>query len=204
MSPPVCSASPIGFAGSRSLRLSWLPLVRALVSPVAPPGAPLSSLLVGCCCGADALVLRAALSLGVARAVSVFAAFGPGARGAGPLSALPSVSAAVAASATPLWWSGGGPSLPLARRLPARSRSVGWASCGGLVLLLAAPSSLGSFVAARAAVASGWPVLAVACGFSGPPTPLSPRGSWVPAPRASFSAAAALAPAPLAFWRWAP
>lgn len=174
------SSSVVGFVGSRSLAPSFAPLVRSVVSSSASS----RLLAVGCCVGADSLALSAALASGFGASCLVFSAFGPGGVGSGSLSAVSVVSAAEAAGASVLWWSGGRSSLPLRARLVRRSCSLVSAVASApsplLCVFLASPSSRGSLIAARLAVSAGVRVVAFPCGFSGSLLPSLGSGSWSP------------------------
>ncbi len=173
----------VGFAGSRSLSSSWAPLVSSVVSSVLASGRRVA---VGCCRGADQLVLSSVPASALSR-VWVFAAFASSGAGSVPaVSAVSAVSAAAAGGAGVSWLAGGPLSLPARVRLAARSAflvralaaSRGFSGPGSaLFLFLASPSSRGSLRAARLAASLGVPVSAFCCGFSGPPPSLG-SGSW--------------------------
>jgi len=163
--------SPLALAGSRSLSTSALvvPVVAGLLaSPVRV------SLRVGCCVGADALAVVAALAWGGASRLSVFAAFGtsPTYPGACSLSAVEPVAAAVRAGASVRFLAGGPLSLPLSARLWRRSCAV---VRGAGALLLFEPGA-GSLAVAGFAVGRGLPV--VAFGAVPPGAPRGCEGSW--------------------------
>jgi len=160
-------------AGSRRLPIGGAAVICAALDALAP-----DRVAVGCCVGADAAVLTSAL----APRLLVFAAFGPGGSGACSLSAVSAVAHAAAAGAVVRWWAGGGPSVPLRARLAARTRSVVAAASAGLLLFPASPSSRGSWLAARLAVARGLPVVAVPLGFPPASLPSLGAGQWVPSP----------------------
>lgn len=151
------------FGGSRSLG----PQASALASQVAAHlllgGA---ELVTGCCTGADASALSAAVSAGLANRVSVLGAFGPlGAPGhppAGscPASALATVRAAVRGGATFQPWAGGPASVSLSARLSGRTRAVAAAASAGAVVVLA-PGSRGALILARAVARRGLPLVVV-------------------------------------------
>jgi len=177
--------SAVFFAGSRGLPSS--PVVARSVSRIV--GRVLQSgsrVLVGCCSGADHLVLSSAGAVGGLASCSVYCAFGPGGVGAaGGASAVSAVAAAAAGGASVSYWSGGSASVPVRARLVRRSRvaaAAGAALGAPCVLFLAAPSSRGSLAAAAVAAAAGAPVFAF-CFWRGacaaPPAPLPGLvGSW--------------------------
>ena len=173
--PPVWA-----FGGSRSLSPSASALASSVALAVLRSGAGVA---VGCCVGADSVVLSAAVSAGLASRLSVFSAFGPlgsGApAGACSLSAVAAVRAAVAAGASLRSWAGGGPSVPLSVRLAARTRAVGSAASAGAVVFLSA-SSRGSLSLARSVAARGLPVVAFPASPGVSLPPLSPCGRWLP------------------------
>lgn len=180
-----CVVSVVGFCGSRGLSSGGL--VGSVVRSAVARG---SSLVVGCCVGADASVVSAAVRSGGAPLLRVFASFGSSGSGALPVSAVGPVGSAVVSGARVSWWSGGrgsarsrlrGRSLALVRFL---SRSG-----GSLVCFLGSRSSRGSLLAVRAAVSLGVPVFVFVCGpFSVPP--LVGSGSWFVSRRGSRFGAA--------------
>ena len=168
------------FGGSRSLGPEASALASAAAAALLASGA---ELVVGCCKGADASALSAAVDLRAANRVSVLGAFGPlgpagrWPAGAGPASAVASVRAAVRAGATFQPWAGGPASLPISARLAARTRAVAAGAATGALVVLA-PRSRGSLILARAVARRGLPVLALpVCGAQLPE--LGAR--WVPA-----------------------
>lgn len=158
-------------AGSRSLPAGGAEVIAQAVAAL--PSGPVA---VGCCVGADAAVLAAL----PASRLAVFAAFGPGGQGACSLSSVGPVGMAAAAGAAVTWWAGGGPAVPLPARLAARTRAVVGAASSGLLLFPASPSSRGSWLAARLAVARGLPVVVVPLGFPASSLPVIGPGAWVP------------------------
>ena len=88
------------------------------------------------------------------------------------VSALPSRGGLVS------WLAGGSLSVPLPARLSARTRAVVGDASVCAVVFFASPSSRGSFLAARAAVARGLPVFAFACGFDPELLPSLGDGDW--------------------------
>jgi len=161
----------VAVAGSRGLGAEWAGVVGAVVRSVGRSG---SAVGVGCCVGADALALGAALASAVP--CRVFAAFGPGGVGSWRGSSVAGVAAAGAAGAPVVWWAGG--SGPLVRRLGARSRAVVSVSCGLVAFVSGGfAASPGSWGSVRFAVSRGLPVVVFPCGsFS---LPLLGSGSWV-------------------------
>lgn len=186
-------AGLVGFGGSRSLSSSFAPLVSSVVASVLASGRRLA---VGCCRGADQLVLSSVPAASLP-AVSVFSAFGPGGRGSlAAVSAVSVVLAAVAGGASVSWWAGGPASLPLRLRLPSRSqalvRSLAVPRLPGsaFVLFLGSGPCFGSLAAARLAVVFGLPVFAFSCGRSSPLPPLAGGGVWLaPSGSGPFGAA---------------
>ena len=160
-------------AGSRSLPAGGAGVIAQAVAAL--PSGPVA---VGCCVGADAAVMAAL----PASWLAVFAAFGPSGQGACSLSAVGPVGLAVAAGAAVTWWAGGGSAVPLPARLAARTRAVVGAASAGLLLFPASPTSRGSWLAARLAVARGLPVVVVPLGFPPSALPLLGPGAWVASP----------------------
>lgn len=183
--PVLCSAQAMpvwAFGGSRSLSADAATLAGHAAVSLLRSGA---SLVLGCCQGADASALSAAVRAGYAGRVSVLGAFGPlGPSGAWPAgacsaSAVASVRAAVCAGATFQPWAGGSSSVPLSARLSGRTRAVAAAASAGAVVVLA-PGSRGALILARAVARRGLPVLALpVCGAR---LPALGAGRWVPAP----------------------
>lgn len=184
----------VALAGSRSLSPIGAAVVAGVSSSLAAAG---FSVAVGCCVGADSAVLSSVPS----SALRVFAAFGPvsppwaaarySAPGACALSAVAEVARALLGGAVVSWWAGGGPSVPLRARLAARSAAVVGAASAGAVVFFAAPSSRGSFLAARLAAGRSLPVVAVPLGFSGAALPLLAAGGFWQSVGAGV-------------WRWCP
>ena len=137
-----------------------------------------ASLVVGCCVGPDAAVLRWAVAAGAVASVRCFAAFGSGGVGACRWSAVAAVAAFAAAGGSVVWWAGGGPSVPVWGRLAARSSAVVGAASVGAVFWVAS-GSRGSLRSARLASGRGLPVSGFACGGSPLPS-LAPGGVWAP------------------------
>jgi hypothetical protein len=172
----------VALAGSRSLPLSESGRVVRVVEALRRAG---RSLLVGDALGADLFALRAALSAlcapWAAGALRVFAAV---AEGGALVRRLAGAHSPVAVS----WSAGGPPALPARVRLAARTRAlVAAAAAGprpgsGLVVFLASPSSPGSLLAARSALAAGLPVVCFPCGFPAAELPELSVGTWAPLP----------------------
>jgi hypothetical protein len=89
----------------------------------------------------------------------------------------------IAAGASPVWWAGGGPAVPLWERLAVRSRAC--CAPGGRPVavgcwFLASPLSVGSLGAARALAAAGGSAVVFCCGWESSLLPaLLPGGGWV-------------------------
>lgn len=212
---PVSSLSPVvcGFSGSRSLSVGCLPLVGRVVRGAVAAGlAP----AVGCCVGADSLVLSSALVGGLAARLFVLAAFGPGGAGALSSSAVSLVESCAAAGAAVSWWCGGGTSVPLPGRLASRSLalvrfcagSAGLAGGAPFVSFVAAPcpaglvpcrrpfagSGSGSWATAAAAAWAGCALSVFWCGPGAPVLPSWPGGVWSPVTSGWLAGA----------WAWSP
>jgi hypothetical protein len=183
----VAVSAVVALAGSRRLPPGGAALAARVARGLLGSG---RSLVLGCCVGADVAAL-AACPVGVP--VRVLAAFGPGGSGAGRHSAVAQVRAFAAAGGAVSWWAGGGPAVPLAWRLAARTRAVARAGSGGAVVLFGSPGSRGSALACRAAAAQGSPVLAFPLGFPGALLPELGAGAWAPAGGAGVWAGA---------WQW--
>lgn len=183
--------SVVGFVGSRSLPSVGCAggLVEQVVAAARFGG---RTVAVGCCVGADAAVLRAVLasqsscSSGDEAQLQVFAAFGADGAGACSLSAVDAVGEAAAVAFSPghgcvarswvRWLAGGGPSVPVARRLAARTRAlvafVGSRLDSCLVAFLAPGSGRGTLFAVRLAVVAGLPVAVFPVGGASLPASL--------------------------------
>jgi hypothetical protein len=172
-------------AGSRRLPPGGSAAVAAALAALGP--VPLA---VGCCMGADGVVLGCVPT----PRLRVFAAFGPDGQGACALSAVSAVCLVAATGAAVTWWAGGGPAVPLAARLARRTRAVMGAATSGLLLFPASPASRGSWLAARLAVAQGLPVVAVPLGFPPSALPALGPGRWAASP--AFPGGWAWRPAP--------
>ena len=111
--------------GSRSLSQAGQAVAQYVTSEMLASGARLA---VGCCMGADAAVIRAAILDCHARRLKIFSVFGPLATSRGAVaaagvcasSALGTVAAAVDLGAAIVPWAGGGPDLHIKARLRAR------------------------------------------------------------------------------------
>jgi len=162
-------------AGPRQLNADGLRLVGATTLALLEGGARLA---VGCCTGADAAAVHAAVQVGYAQRLTIWCAFGECRRdapartpGTCRWSAPAMVACAAAAGAQVRAWAGGGAEVPLAARLARRTRAVaGAATAGALVwlprqshgTLLLARCALRGVAGARAGVAAGLPRRAVA------------------------------------------
>jgi hypothetical protein len=159
----------LALGGSRHLPPAGYRLAGELACAAVGSG---HALVCGCSVGADQAALVAVAGSPL---LSVRAAFGPvsppwsGSRvtapGACALSAVAAVALALHAGSPVHWWCGGGPGVPLAARLAARTRSVAHAASAGALVVLSSPHSRGSLLLARGAAARGLPVVAVCCGF---------------------------------------
>jgi hypothetical protein len=197
VAPAGVSPAVVGFSGSRSLSARWLPLVSRVVRGAVAAGFAPS---VGCCVGADSLVLSSALVGGFASRLSVLAAFGPCGSGACASSALSGVLSAAAGGASVSWWAGGSASVPLVGRLARRSAALarfsgGWASApfvgfvgaacpggvvpGGVARSFSGSGS-GSWASLALAAGAGRSVFAFWCAPGAPALPAWPSGAWVP------------------------
>lgn len=160
------------------------------------------------------LTLAAALPLGRGLPVPllrVLAAFGPGAAGACPDSAVSLVSrAASSPSPSPAgrrrclvsWWAGGGPSVPLPARLRGRSSALvsAVAASGpgrGLVAFVSGgpARSPGSWRSLRLAWAAGLAVVVFPCACSPSCFPVVLGSRWVPAGSGVWASGWRLVPA---------
>jgi hypothetical protein len=178
----------VAFCGSRLLSSSASLLVSRVVRSVVAGG---RGVAVGCCSGADSLVLASALALPSAP-LAVFAVGAPSGSGfcsfSAPLPLLLSAGAAVR------WCSGGPSSVPLAARLARRSLAcVGFAAGSGpgagLVCFGLSALSRGSLLACRAAASAGLPVFSFGAQLSLPPLG---AGAWVASPGAGVWAGASV------------
>lgn len=172
----------VGFAGSRSLPESALPVVAACVRAALRAGRGVAA---GCAVGADAAALRAAVRFGGASRLSVFCAFGPLGVGSWRSSAVSAVAAAGSRGASVRWWAGGPASAPLLSRLSARTLAfVSFLASrpgSSLVCFVSSRASRGTLLGACAAARRGVPVFFFPVGFPGGLLPpLGPGGSWVP------------------------
>ncbi len=160
-------AKPVAFVGSRSLAS---PLVERIVDAVLETG---RGVAVGCCVGVDAAVISSVLKADQASSLAIFAAFGQSGRGSCSLSAVGLVSRAAAAGSAVSWWAGGRGSLVY--RL--RGRSLAVAASGSELVAFVAPGSRGSWLAVRAAVSAGVPVVVFPVGSFALPS--LGAGRWV-------------------------
>jgi hypothetical protein len=163
---------PVLFCGSRSF--SSFSAVSVLVARWLAVG---GVVFCGSSAGADALVVRAALAVGGASSLRVFAAFGASGAGAGSCSSVSSARAAASAGASVVWLAGGPLSVPLRSRLAARSVSAASLAAGGVVFSAGGVLGPGSSLAVFSLVSRGCPVWL----FSPSPAPVRGlAGSWRP------------------------
>jgi hypothetical protein len=191
------SPGVVAVAGSRSLPLEASALVAAVAGELVVGGC---SLVVGCCAGADAAVLAALAGAGGCAAgapLRVLCAWGPGGAGAGPASAVGAVLVAAGVGVPVVWWSGGGPDVPLRARLSRRTVPVVAEASAGCVVFPASPAvaGSGSWLAASAAADRGLPVITFPLGFPPAELPELGAGAWVPLGLGGVWTSA---------WRWAP
>ena len=191
------------FAGHRALDETFFPLVLDAVQAAMERQ---SGLVVGCCTGADEQVIRAAMMLNATHRLVILAAFGPQGEGACELSAVDTVLKATALGTDVRFFAGGPVEQPLDARLVARTRAV-IAEAAALVAFFGRPNSRGTFLAVRAAVAAGLPVIAFACGMDPAYLPRPGSGAWVAAgdvatPGALAWRAAVALQRPLAVTSW--
>jgi hypothetical protein len=194
----LAAAPAVGLSGSRSaLPPPSLAALGQVVAALPPAGLPV---VVGCAAGVDQAALSALVAAGGAGRLSVLAAFGPvsppwpaarhTAPGAWSGSAVAAVAAALFAGASVTWWAGGGPAVPLAGRLAARSiaciRAVAtaggtWCAFPGQACRAGLrPSS--SAAACFSGLGSGtWASLALAVGMGLPALIFLPTGVGAPA-----------------------
>lgn len=175
VSVPVGPGVVWAVAGSRGLPLASGPLVSSVCSAVVGCG---GLLVVGCCRGADALVVSAVGSVLPLSSVSVFAAFASDGFGSCPLSSVGPVRSFAARGGVVLWSAGGGPSVPLRRRLSARSAAVVGAASAGVLLFPGPVLGPGSSLVLSLAASRSLPVFSfggavppggVPCSFGGVP-----------------------------------
>ena len=165
----MCTMLAIALAGSRSITShhAIAPVVQAALASGA-------SLSVGCCVGADALCIHAALAIPSGpQALHIYGigcCVGASARGWCSLSAVGEVRAALAAGAHVLPWCGGSARIPLAARLVRRSQAV---VASAQALMLFSPG-FGSLATAAFAAARSMPVFV----FGAPPAPVCAGGKW--------------------------
>ena len=164
----ITTPAPLVWAvgGSRHLSPQGQHLAATLAGHLLAPGAWLA---VGCCKGADAAVIRAALDLGRASQLRILCAFGPisrrpgsfGVPGAGSTSDPHTVDRAARAGARVKPWAGGGVNLAFPQRLSNRSRAVAMAATWAGVLVCEQTWGAGSCVLMRALASRGLPILAL-------------------------------------------
>ena len=167
--------------GSRSLSQAGQAVAQYVTREMLASG---SRLAVGCCLGADAAVIRAAILDGHARRLAIFSVFGPLATSRGAVaaagvcasSAVGTVAAAVDLGATIVPWAGGGPDLHLKARLRARTSRVAAAATAGGVIFADGTFGPGSLLLASHLAAKGCPVFAVTLA---PLVPAPGPGAWV-------------------------
>ena len=161
----------VAFVGSRSLLGSTCVQVSRLAASVVRSG---SQVVVGCAAGADRAALLGASSVSIS-AVSVFAAFGIGGRGACGVSAVSDVYEFAYQGGSVSWWSGGGPAVPLKVRLAVRAQKVVSGS-SFVVAFFGGSNSVGTLRACQFAVSLGLPVFAFSEGVF---LPSLGGGSWL-------------------------
>ena len=160
------------FALGGSRNLSSHPAIAPVVQAALAAG---HTLRVGCCTGADALVIRSALAAHGAAALRVFAQFAPGGAGACSVSAVGAVAAALAAGASVRFCAGGpvfAAGVQRSARLIRRSQAV---IAGAQALVLFAPGA-GALSVAALAAAAGTQVFA----FGSLAAPVCAGGAWAP------------------------
>jgi len=176
----VSSFPVVSLVGSRSLCPAGSRLAFRLGRSLASSG---FGAAVGCAPGADLAFVRGWLSAPSSSAarLAVFAVGGASGRGfPSPRVSLPVLLSALAAGASVSWLAGGPLSVPLRRRLPARSDAAFRASSSFVLAVVSSPSSRGSFRSLRLAAAAGRVVLVFPVGFSPSLLPrLAARGCWV-------------------------
>lgn len=161
--------SSIYFGGSRSLSSPSRAVAQAVLAVLHSGG----SVHVGCCVGADALVIQSALVAGFQSSLFVFSQCSASGAGAFSLSsAMPSVAASQGVSVQ--WLAGGELSVPLAGRLISRSLAA-LRGCSAAVFF--SPGA-GSLAVAAHAVAQSIPVYAFAS--SAPAQIPGCAGQWCP------------------------
>jgi hypothetical protein len=181
------SSGVVALAGSRALPLGGASVVGYVVQSLRSSGC---SLVVGCCTGADEVVLRTVPPA----SIQVMCAFGPGGRGSCQRSAVSAIDNHFQSYGSVTWWAGGGPLVPLRVRLARRTKAVVSAATAGLVVFPTSPSARGSWLAARLAVGRGLPVVVFPLFFSPSLLPPLGNGKWVRAGSGMWSLG----------WRWMP
>ena len=170
------------FGGSRHLSPAFAPLVASVVLQVISKGFKVHT---GCCSGADALVIQAAIQR--PGSLSVFAIGNKFGRGFWSCSSYQWVSVAAHMCESVTWLAGGNLNVPLRVRLINRSLAA-LKGCSAAIFFLSGRSSPGSLAVAAQAVKRGAQVFVFPCGFGftfppASPTPkagLRPKcaGSW--------------------------
>ncbi len=176
----------VAVVGSRFLPVGSAALVGRACAGLVRSG---RSLAVGCASGADGAALSWALAAGAVSSVACFSAFAASGAGACGVSAVPLVRSFASRGGAVSWLAGGGLSVPLRSRLPARASAVVGSASAGLVAFLSSPSSRGSVRACRLAAARGLPVCVFPLGFSSALLPSLGRGRWVSSGRSGVWAA---------------
>ena len=167
--------------GSRSLSRSGQAVAQYVVSELLTSG---ERLAVGCCLGADAAVIGAAVHDGHARRLQIFSVFGPlavsrgavAAAGVCASSAVGTVAAAVDLGASITPWAGGGPDLHIKARLRNRTGRVARAATAGGVIVADREFGPGSLLLAAQLAAHGCPTYAVTLAAL---VPAPGPGAWV-------------------------
>jgi len=179
-------ASRVVFAGSRSLRPEYVPLVGRVVTACVEVGT--AKFAVGCAAGVDAAVLSALIAARQAPFVSVFAVGSKRGEGFPTLYTPLLIRNAEAAGCQVVWLAGGELEKPLSKRLYARTarcvRSIKGYPGGVLCAFFGAGPSHGTVFACKVAQSCGLTVVAFNCGGEIPSLPGG--GRWVAAP-APFS-----------------
>jgi len=152
-------AMQAGVIGSRSLPVSFAPLVSSVVSSFLSRGFSIAS---GGAVGADSFALSALLQQGAASSSVIFSAW-QSASGF-PSSVRPQVSQFIASGGQVVWGTGsvGAPRQQVVSALLGRNRQL-VSACSVLVAFLYG-SSRGSLYTVRQAVSHGIPVIVYVCG----------------------------------------
>lgn len=181
------SAAPTwAVGGPRRLNTAGVRAAEAAALALLASGARLA---VGCCTGADAAAITAAVQAAQAEQLHVRCAFGPvprcpsSAPGTCRWSAPGAVALAERYGAQVQPWAGGPAELPPAARLHRRTEAVAAAATAGALVLLH-PRSTGAALLARTVARRGLPVLALPLGCRAEALPaLDSSGRWEPAGR---------------------